>query len=81
MGIRPVRWMTLTQRARKIAIKGHSLIQLLFSTLAAFFGVQSDQNRHRDFQSHSPIPYIIMGIILAIGLVIGLIVIVNLVLT
>ncbi|MPY25829.1 DUF2970 domain-containing protein [Shewanella psychropiezotolerans] len=51
------------------------------STLAAFLGVQSEQNRQRDFQSSSPLPFIIMGIILAIGLVLSLIFIVKLVLS
>jgi hypothetical protein len=56
------------------------MLQLLLSTLAAFFGVQTEQNRHRDFTSHSPIPFIIMGILVAVILVVSLIVIVQLVL-
>jgi len=50
---------------------------LLLSTLAAFFGVQSEQNRKRDFQTSSPLPFIIMGIVLAIVLVFTLLFIVN----
>ncbi|RYV03543.1 DUF2970 domain-containing protein [Shewanella sp. OPT22] len=52
--------------------------QLFTSTLAAFFGVQSDKNRHRDFgENESPIPFIIMGIVMAILLVLGLVFIVS----
>lgn len=50
---------------------------LLLSTLAAFFGVQSEKNRTRDFQTGSPIPFIIMGIALAIALVFTLLFIVS----
>ncbi|WP_299494764.1 DUF2970 domain-containing protein [uncultured Shewanella sp.] len=39
---------------------------LLISTLAAFFGVQSEQNRVRDFQTKSIVPFIIMGVFIAI---------------
>ncbi|MGL4517723.1 MAG: DUF2970 domain-containing protein, partial [Shewanella sp.] len=38
------------------------LWQIFCSTLAAFFGVQSDNQRQRDFRNRSPLPYIIMGI-------------------
>ncbi|MBL4815401.1 MAG: DUF2970 domain-containing protein [Shewanella sp.] len=57
------------------------IYRLFMSTLAAFMGVQSEQNRQRDFQSSSPLPFIIMGVILAIGLVLSLIFIVKLVLS
>ncbi|QYK13160.1 DUF2970 domain-containing protein [Shewanella rhizosphaerae] len=56
------------------------MLQLFLSTLAAFFGVQTEQNRVRDFQSRSPVPFIVMGILLAIALVVSLIFIVKLVL-
>ncbi|CAM4172152.1 DUF2970 domain-containing protein [Shewanella aquimarina] len=56
------------------------MLQLFLSTLAAFFGVQTEQNRIRDFQSSSPLPFIVMGILLAIALVVSLIFIVKLVL-
>ncbi|WP_394129272.1 DUF2970 domain-containing protein [Shewanella maritima] len=54
--------------------------ELLFSTLAAFFGVQTDKNRQRDFSTSSPLPFIVMGVILALFLVLALILLVNLVL-
>ncbi|KVX01897.1 DUF2970 domain-containing protein [Shewanella frigidimarina] len=58
-----------------------SIWRVFSSTVAAFFGVQTEQNRQKDFQTQSPLPFIIMGIILAIALVISLILIVNQVLS
>lgn len=58
-----------------------SFWRVFSSTIAAFFGVQTEQNRQKDFQSQSPLPFIIMGIILAIGLAISLMFIVNQVLS
>lgn len=55
--------------------------QIFQSTLAAFFGVQSDKNRTQDFQTNSPLPYIVMGIGLAIVLVVSLILLVGQVLS
>ena len=52
--------------------------QVFTSTLAAFFGVQSDKNRYRDFgENDSPIAFIIMGIVMAVLLVLGLVFIVS----
>lgn len=51
--------------------------QVFHSTIAAFFGVQSDKNRQKDFQTNSPLPYIFMGIVLAIALVASLILLVS----
>ncbi|PKG75592.1 DUF2970 domain-containing protein [Shewanella sp. Choline-02u-19] len=51
--------------------------QVLLSTLAAFIGVQTEQNRRKDFQASSPIPFIVMGILLAIVFVLGLLFIVS----
>jgi hypothetical protein len=58
-----------------------SLWRVFSSTVAAFFGVQTEQNRQKDFKDQSPLPFIIMGIILAIVLVISLMLIVNQVLS
>ncbi|AZG33909.1 MAG: DUF2970 domain-containing protein [Shewanella psychromarinicola] len=58
-----------------------SLWRVFSSTVAAFFGVQTEQNRQKDFKNQSPLPFIIMGIILAIALVISLMLIVNQVLS
>ncbi|ABZ78618.1 conserved hypothetical protein [Shewanella halifaxensis HAW-EB4] len=53
------------------------LWHILSSTIAAFIGVQTERNRTRDFQTSSPIPFIIMGIILAIMFVAALLLIVE----
>ncbi|NMH65093.1 DUF2970 domain-containing protein [Shewanella salipaludis] len=53
------------------------LWQVFCSTLAAFFGVQTDANRVRDFQQNSPLAFIIMGIVMALVLVMTLIFIVQ----
>jgi uncharacterized membrane protein YidH (DUF202 family) len=53
------------------------LWQVFHSTVAAFFGVQTAKNRQKDFQTNSPLPYIAMGLVLAIVLVVSLIILVN----
>ncbi len=54
------------------------IFQVFMSTFAAFFGVQSDKNRHRDFkENESPIAFIAMGIIMAVILVFSLVFIVS----
>ncbi|EXJ11861.1 MULTISPECIES: DUF2970 domain-containing protein [Bacteria] len=42
------------------------MLDIIKSVLAAFFGVQSDQNRRKDFQRTSPWPYIGVGILMTI---------------
>lgn len=37
--------------------------QVIRSVLAAFFGVQSEQNRQQDFSRSSPWPFIITGVL------------------
>jgi len=37
--------------------------QIVFSTLAAFFGVQSNKNRERDFKHGNIYAYIVSGLI------------------
>jgi hypothetical protein len=54
-----------------------SLWRIFSSTLAAFFGVQTDRNRQRDFSSDSPLPFILMGIVLASLLVLTLALVVS----
>ncbi|HAD48670.1 MAG: hypothetical protein CMF12_07275 [Idiomarina sp.] len=57
--------------------KRPGIISTIFSVIAAFFGVQSESNRQRDFKHGSPLAYIIVGIILATVMVLGLIGVVN----
>lgn len=52
---------------------------VMFSVIAAAFGVQSDKNRQRDFSQGSPLPYIIGGLIFTLVFVLTLIGIVMLV--
>ncbi|WP_404400404.1 DUF2970 domain-containing protein [Idiomarina seosinensis] len=55
-------------------------LSTILSVVAAFFGVQSDSNRQRDFTHGKPLTFIIIGIALATLMVVGLIAIVQLVL-
>jgi len=55
--------------------------QICKSVLAAAIGVQSEENRQRDFQSkHSALLYIIAGIIFTVLFVLLIVSVVNLVL-
>ncbi|WP_144211969.1 DUF2970 domain-containing protein [Shewanella donghaensis] len=59
-----------------------SIWRVFTSTVAAFFGVQTEDNRQRDFNHNSsPLPFILMGIALAIFMILSLIFIVNQVLS
>ncbi len=39
------------------------------SVAAAFFGVQSERNRVRDFSQNSAVPYIVVGLVMTFALV------------
>lgn len=54
--------------------------QIIASVCAALFGVQNDDNRHRDFNQGNFIYFAIVSIILVALFVIALIAIVNIVL-
>ena len=43
-----------------------SIIQMIKSILAAFIGVQTEQNRKIDFEQGSPATYIIAGLIFTV---------------
>lgn len=53
--------------------------QVVRSVLAGALGVQKSQRQEEDFSSHSPLPFIVGGIIFTALFVLGLILIVNLV--
>lgn len=55
--------------------------QIVSSTVAAAFGVQSSKNRERDFTVGKPSHFIIAGIVFTVLFVLGMILIVNLVLS
>ena len=61
--------------------KGPGVLKIMQSILAGAFGVQSDKRRQEDFSSHSPLPYIIAGLLFTTGFVITLVVVVKLVLS
>jgi len=60
--------------------KTPSLLDVVKSVLASFFGVQSDKNRERDFQHGSPAQFIIVGLVLTVLFIVGMIFIVKLIL-
>ena len=55
--------------------------QILFSTLAAFIGVQSNKNRERDFKHGNIYVYIAAGVIFTTLFIFGVITLVRLVLS
>ncbi|MFK7816206.1 MAG: DUF2970 domain-containing protein [Gammaproteobacteria bacterium] len=57
-----------------------SIIDVVKSVLASFFGVQSDKNRERDFQQGSPAQFIIVGLLLTVLFIVGMIFIVKIIL-
>ena len=57
------------------------LKQIIKAVAGAFVGVQSEQQRQLDFNAQSPLPYIIVGIVMAILFVAALITIVSVVLS
>jgi len=56
------------------------VLKIMQSILAGALGVQSDRRRQEDFSSHSPVPYIVAGLLFTAAFVGGLILVVNLVL-
>ena len=44
--------------------KPPSLLQVVASVLSAFFGVQSQRNRERDFSDGNPFVFIAVGVVL-----------------
>ncbi|MCB1823324.1 MAG: DUF2970 domain-containing protein [Candidatus Competibacteraceae bacterium] len=51
---------------------------IILSVLSAFFGVQSEKNRARDFQHGRPIHYILVGLIMTLLLILGVLIAVKL---
>jgi hypothetical protein len=58
-----------------------SIGQIVASTIAAAFGVQSRRNRHRDFHAGKPMHFIVAGIVFTVLFVVGMILLVRLVLS
>lgn len=55
--------------------------RVLFSVLAAFFGVQSSRNHEHDFSSGRLWPYLLMAVILGLAFVAGVSLLVQIVLS
>lgn len=58
-----------------------NLLQVVWSVIAALFGVQSARNRERDFQRGRAGDYIVVYVILVVALVLGMIAVVSAVLS
>ncbi len=54
-----------------------TIIQVIKSVLAAAIGVQSDENRKKDFEQGSLSTYIIAGLIFTVLFVVGLVFLVS----
>lgn len=61
--------------------KKPSLFQIIISTLAAAFGVQSSKNRERDFKHGSIAAYIISGVLFTVIFILIMVFVVRLVLS
>ncbi len=57
-----------------------ALKQVIKAVLGAFVGVQSEQQRQQDFASSSPLPYIVVGLVVTLLFVAVLLLVVKLVL-
>lgn len=57
-----------------------TLWQTVQSVAAAFFGVQTAENRERDFTRGKPLHFILIGLGMTLALIFGLVLIVRLVL-
>ena len=56
---------------------GLTLWQVICSVFAAGFGVQSKENKVRDFTKGRPLQFVIAGLLFTIAFLVGLITIVN----
>jgi hypothetical protein len=56
-----------------------SLLQVMGSVLAAGFGVQSKENKVRDFTRGKPLQFIVAGVVFTLALLVGLVAVVALV--
>lgn len=52
-------------------------LTVIGSVFRAWFGVQTEENRKRDFSSNNPVPFIVAGIVFALIMIIGVIIAVN----
>ncbi|MBE0484830.1 DUF2970 domain-containing protein [Marinobacter sp.] len=57
------------------------VLKIMQSILAGALGVQSEKRRQEDFSNHSPLPYIVAGLLFGAVFVGGLILVVQIVLS
>ncbi|MDP4537293.1 DUF2970 domain-containing protein [Alkalimonas collagenimarina] len=57
--------------------KSPPLKQVIKAVLGAFIGVQSEQQRQQDFTTTNPLPYIIVGVVMAIMFVVAVVLVVS----
>ena len=57
-----------------------TLWQTVKSVAAAFFGVQTAENRERDFTRGKPLHFILIGLVMTLALIVGLVLLVQLIL-
>lgn len=71
-----------SQQKMKIKVtRKTSLLGAFKSAAAALFGVQNSDSHKSDFESETPFPFILAGVILVIGFIIILVTVVDLVLS
>lgn len=51
---------------------------VLGSVFRAWFGVQKEAHRQRDFASNNPLPFIVAGIVFVVIMIMGVLIVVNL---
>ena len=71
--------MTGTNEATGIDQEDLSLLQVMGSVFAASFGVQSRENKIRDFSRGKPVHFIIAGVTITVMFLVTLVTVVNLV--
>lgn len=68
-------------REDKQEMKEVNAFTVLGSVFRAWFGVQTEENRKRDFSSNNPTPFIVAGIIFTLVMIVGVIIAVNMALS
>ena len=67
------------EKSKEAETGGLTLFQVIGSSLAAAFGVQSKENKIRDFERGKPHQFIIAGILFTLLFLVGMIALVNLI--
>ena len=71
--------MTRINEATGIDQEDLSLLQVMGSVFAASFGVQSKENKVRDFNRGKPVLFIIAGLVFTVMFLVTLVTVVNLI--